>query len=189
MKISKDDIIETSFEIVKNEGMDALTVRKIANKLHASVQPIYYQFGSLEELKKELWKKVESTYQNYMHRDLGYLHPYKRMGLNYIRFAKEEPILFQLLFLSDTAYTEQTLYQEQTFTEVCKAAQDATGLTEEKVKKYHLRMWIYTHGLACMVARKTCNFTEDELSNLLTDEYQALNLLEKERKNEDEKSD
>lgn len=182
-KISKEDIINASFEIVKKEGMDGLNVRKIAEKLNSSVQPIYYQFGSIEELKKVLWEKAAATYQSYMNSNLNEGNPYKMMGINYIRFAKEEPVLFQLLFLSETSKTpEQIMTNDAAFDDVCQYAKVATGLEEKDVKKYHLRMWMFTHGLACLVATRTCTFTDEEINQLLIDEYQALNLLEKERK-------
>lgn len=182
-KVSKEDIMHVAFEIVKKEGMKVLNVRKVAEQLNTSVQPIYYEYGSLEELKKALEKKVLETYQAYMNVDAEKGRPYKATGMNYIKFAKEEPILFKMLFMSKTSYTpEHVMRQDQAFNDICKYAKKATGLTKDVVRKYHLRMWMYTHGIACLVATQTCQFTEQEISTLLSDEYEALNLLEEERK-------
>lgn len=189
IKVTKEDIIQVSYTIVKKEGMDQLSVRKIAQQLNCSVQPIYYQFGNLEELKKTIWEKIVATYQNYMKRNLDKESPYKQMGINYINFAKEEPKLFQMLFMSKTDLTpESFLIHDESFPDIEKYASVATGLKSENLRKYHLRMWTFTHGIACLVAMKTCNFEQEEIKTLLTDEYQALNLLEQERKKKNEQN-
>ena len=43
-------------------------------------------------------------------------------------------------------------------------------------------MWIYTHGIACLCVTKTINFTDEEIKELLTNEFRALMLIEKEDK-------
>ena len=44
-------------------------------------------------------------------------------------------------------------------------------------------MWIFTHGLATLVASK-CTFTDEEINELLTSEFKALLVLEKDDDNE-----
>ncbi len=39
-------------------------------------------------------------------------------------------------------------------------------------------MWIFTHGIATLVANNTCNLTDEQISKLLSYEFQALMLLE-----------
>lgn len=40
-------------------------------------------------------------------------------------------------------------------------------------------MWTFTHGIATMIATKTCEISEEQISEMLTDEFKALMLLEK----------
>ena len=40
-------------------------------------------------------------------------------------------------------------------------------------------MWIFTHGIATLVATKTINFSDQEIEDLLTKEFQALMSLAK----------
>ena len=44
------------------------------------------------------------------------------------------------------------------------------------------RMWIFTHGIATLVATDTINFSDEDISNLLTSQYKALMKLEGENK-------
>ena len=50
-KIQKEDIVKTSLEILKTESMDSLNARRIAKELNCSVQPIFYNFENMEDLK------------------------------------------------------------------------------------------------------------------------------------------
>lgn len=40
-------------------------------------------------------------------------------------------------------------------------------------------MWTFTHGIATMLATKTCEFSDKQIGEILTDEFRALMLLEK----------
>ena len=35
-------------------------------------------------------------------------------------------------------------------------------------------MWMFTHGIACLVANGTIDFSDDEIKMLLTEEFQLL---------------
>ena len=101
VKISKDMILDAAFEIVKKGGTEKLSNRELANKLKCSIRPIYYQFSDVEEMKKELYKKIEKYFYNFLLDNIIQDIPlYKQVGINYIKFAKKEKKLFQILFMS-----------------------------------------------------------------------------------------
>ncbi len=182
LRISKETLLKTSLEIIREKGIDGLNVREVASRLHCSVQPIYYQFGSFDGLKEEVYHQALLHCREYMLKMATGDHAYKKMGMNYIRFAKEEPQLFQLLFMSKTDLSPfQFMKADQSYVDIKKHAAKSTGLPPEEVDQYHLKMWMFTHGIACLCATKTCEFTEEDISNMLTEEYQALNLFEKEK--------
>ena len=45
-------------------------------------------------------------------------------------------------------------------------------------------MWLYTHGIACLIATETLTISDEEISKLLTEEYKALMLLNERKKDE-----
>ena len=51
-------------------------------------------------------------------------------------------------------------------------------LSDEEVKQFHFKMWIFGHGIATLVANNTCKFTDEQIDSLLLTEYQALMTLE-----------
>ena len=44
-----------------------------------------------------------------------------------------------------------------------------TGLSFEEQKKFHVKVWIFTHGIACLVATNTVEFSDEEIEKLLTE--------------------
>ena len=102
IRISKEMILDAAFEIVRQEGMEKLSNRELANKLKCSIRPIYYQFENVEEMQKELYLKIEQYFYKFILDNMVEGIPkYKQVGINYIKFAKKEKKLFQTLFMSD----------------------------------------------------------------------------------------
>lgn len=56
-RITRSAIIGTAVSILRKEGYDGVNARKIAKELGCSTQPIYSEFGNMNELKAELKKK------------------------------------------------------------------------------------------------------------------------------------
>ena len=51
-RVTKEAIIEAGFEIIRKKGIDGVNAREVARILNCSVQPIFYRFTNMEELKK-----------------------------------------------------------------------------------------------------------------------------------------
>lgn len=181
-RIQKEDIIQVAFDIVRAEGLEALNARRIAKELNCSVQPIFSNFSNMEELKQIVVQKAYDTYYAYITTVNENDEDYKSVGVNLIKLAKEEPKLFQILFMSphETSYsifiTDDESYQ---YIESTIEKRFSMKMTKESIASFHSKMWFFTHGIASLVASKTCFFTDEEISQLLTEEFMALALLEK----------
>lgn len=190
-KYTKEEIINTTYDIVKKEGFENVNARRIAHELGCSVQPIFHNFTSMEELNKEVYKKIYQKYQEYMlkgkeNKD----NPYKQMGLSYIAFASDNPELFKILFMQKTdKNASDFILVDSMGNDVLKVGQTLTGLSFEEQKKFHVRVWIFTHGIACLVATKTIQFSASEISELLGNTVRQMLIGYKiEKRNEFEKS-
>ncbi len=185
IKIAKEDILNAAFDIVRKEGLDHANVREIAKKLNCSVQPIYYQFQNVEELKLELMKKIQNYFYEFLTNHINDRIPaYKQTGINYIKFAKTEPKLFQILFMSDANLEPENLVSsdDRNYKEYEKIIETCTNLDDKEIKGFHIKMWIFTHGIATLVASQTCKLNDEQISELLTSEFQALMLAEEKNK-------
>lgn len=174
-RISKEDIIKVSFKIVREKGIDGVNAREIAKRLNSSVQPIFYHFSNMEDLKKEVLNYSLDYYKKFILNFETNEPKYKQIGINYIKFAREESNLFKFIFMGDYHIKiEEFSSFDDSYKQVEAFLNVQNQISSNKVERFHLKMWIFTHGIACLIATNTCLFSDDEISILLTEEYQAL---------------
>lgn len=100
--VTKNMILETAVQLAKEEGIENVTARKLANKIGCSTQPIFRVYANMTELYTEVYQKAIDLFADYYEKFESEVQtPFIHLGLAYIDFAKEERKLFQLLFLSD----------------------------------------------------------------------------------------
>lgn len=111
-KFKKQDIIDTAYEIVKNEGLESVNARRIAKELKSSIQPVFHNFATMEELNKAVYEKIYNTYKDYIMDCKNKEKAYKEMGLSYIKFAKDYPEFFKIIFMKETKLNAENFMME-----------------------------------------------------------------------------
>ncbi len=180
-RITKEMILNAAFDITRNEGIEKLSNREIAKKMNCSIRPIYYQFKNSEELYKELYNRINSYFYDFIMKNIVDDIPhYKQIGINYIKFAQEETNLFKVLFMSPARNLPNTFVETDKtgFAGVVAAIKLSTHLSDKDIKSFHTKMWIFVHGIATLTVSKSVKFTEEQIRDLLSQEFQALMLLE-----------
>lgn len=181
IRITKEMILNAAFDITRNEGIEKLSNREIAKKMNCSIRPIYYQFKNSEELYKALYNKINSYFYDFIMKNVVDDIPhYKQIGINYIKFAQEETNFFKVLFMSPARDVPNTFVatDKNGFAGVIDAIKLSTHLSEKDIKSFHTKMWIFVHGIATLTVSKSVKFTEEQIRDLLSQEFQALMLLE-----------
>ena len=175
-KFQREEIIDTAYEIVKREGFDSINARRIAKELGGSVQPIYHNFATMEELKKEVSDRIYKKYQTTMREATDTEHSYLEKGIAYVRFAKEYPEFYKIIFMQESKMNlDEFIQADIEVTEnVMESITQKFDISKEDLKDFHIKVWIFTHGLACLVATKTVNFTDDEIRKLLLNTVQEI---------------
>lgn len=174
-KITKEDIIETALEIVRENGMGALNARALAKKLSCSTQPVFSNYSSMEDLQEDVLQAADRLYQRYLEKgmkDPAY-PPYKASGMAYIRFAKEEKELFRLLFMRDRT-GEEVREDRESIAGLLELVASNMGISQDAAYMFHLEMWIYVHGIAVMVATSYLDWDWEMISEMMTDAYQGM---------------
>lgn len=181
IKISKQLILNSALRIVREHGLEGLNARTLSKQMKCSIRPIYYQFQNMEELKKELLKEITKNFYDFITKNINDSMPaYKQVGIKYIQYAKKEPKFFQILFMSKNNINQNrlSLDNKEAFKIIEKFIGDSTKLENEEIEKFHFKMWIFTHGIATLIASDTCKITYKQIEDLLSYEFQALMLLE-----------
>ena len=153
ISFSQDTILDEAFEIVRNEGLQVLTARKIARNLGCSTQPVYSAFGSMQALQDAVLQKARAYAIEYLLQGQQEGEEFLSMGMQYFRFARKEKVLFRLLFLvGEMALTLEKM-RELSAPLIERMKQDAfvQALSEDRLKRIGRDMWIYTHGLVALI--------------------------------------
>lgn len=168
-KFTKEQIIDAAFEIARTEGLDNITARRVAEQLGSSVAPIYVNFKELDELKREVIKKVAVISKQYV-TEIDSGNPFHDIGVASIRFAKEYSVLFRDLVMKPNEFMQD--YDEDlgdSLVEMMKNDEDLEGLSNDELKLILLKMRIFQTGLSVMVANGLfpTQFGEEQMIELL----------------------
>ena len=152
VKVSKQDIINTALEIIRENGEDGVNARSIAARLNCSTQPIFSNFATMEELQRASVLAAYELYLGFLRTECesGKYPEYKSFGMAYVRFAKEERELFKLLFMRDR--TGEDMTPSTDFEESVQLIMSANGVSAEKARLMHLEIWTCVHGIGTMLA-------------------------------------
>ena len=174
VRISKEDVVEASLELVRQGGMSSLNARAIARQLKCSTQPIFRVFSSMEDLKAAVMGRIGEFYNVYFdaHLQREDVPPYKATGLAYIHFARDEKEFFKILFMRDRT-GEGEAAEDHSFDVAVERIMVATGMNREAAARFHLDMWVFVHGIATMLATTYLDLGDELISELLTDAYQG----------------
>lgn len=174
VKVTKEDIVNVSLELVRKNGVDAINARAIASALNCSTQPLFSNFESMEELQATVGSAAYDLYLDFIRVEVeSEKYPqYKAFGMAYIRFAREEKELFKFLFMRDR--TEDDTSPASDFEQSVQIIMENTGLSREKATLMHLEMWIAVHGIATMYATSFLTLDWELISNIISDIYQGI---------------
>lgn len=179
IKITKEMILNAAFEITKKDGISKVSNREIAKKLNCSIRPIYYQFKNSDELFNSLYNMIYEYFYKFILANLNDKFPkYKQVGLNYIKFAREEKNFYQVLFLNKNCNLDTfNGNNDSNFNKVKDFIKISTNLSNEDINDFHFKMWTFCHGLATLLANDKIYLTDEQIKILISMEFQALMLL------------
>ena len=109
-KFTRDEIVQAGLNVIRKNGMEALSARTLGAQLGSSARPIFTVFQSMEEVQAEIKKSARSLYDEYVRKGLEQELAFKGVGMQYIRFAIQEPKLFQMLFMSEQKQNPAVVY-------------------------------------------------------------------------------
>jgi AcrR family transcriptional regulator len=70
VRVTKEEIINAAFEIVRRSGPQALNARNVATALNCSTQPIFSNFASMEELQEAVGVAAYEMYLQFLNREV-----------------------------------------------------------------------------------------------------------------------
>ncbi|EMS72203.1 TetR/AcrR family transcriptional regulator [Ruminiclostridium cellobioparum] len=186
-KIFKEKILEAAFNLTREKGWENINARSLASKLSCSTQPIFRIYKDMAELKKDIFDYIEAFYNQYIESHIDPENIFFSIGMAYIGFAKEEPNLFKMLFMSNNFKTASFMEMLEDEENSAIADRIAAGnqITIENAKYLYMETWLFTHGIASMVATNSCSFQNNEIAQMLRNAFMGfLKLIKEVKENE-----
>lgn len=183
IKATKEMIIDAAFAIARETGAENINARTVSERLNCSTQPVMYHFATIEQLKKAVYEKADLYHSEYL---MDMKKPPKGamlgIGMNYIRFAIEEPHLFRFLFQSDffNGSTLLELIDAEELAPVLSVMQKALEVDIEQTKKIFLTVFLFAHGYASIIANNALKYDEELINSHLEQAYRGAILAAKE---------
>lgn len=162
-KITKEMVLEAAFAVTRTEGAEHVNARTVSQKLGCSTQPVMYHFAKIEDMKKAVYKKADQFHTEYLLNTGSQEEVMLGIGVNYIRFAIEEPHLFRFLFQSGFAVENSVIemIDSEELKPVLFVMQEAMGLDMEQTKEVFLTLAMFTHGYASVIANNALDYEEE----------------------------
>lgn len=169
-KFTREEIINAAVDVASEKGITAVTAKSIAEKLDVSTQPVFTCFTSMVEARKEVYTAAERIFDGYAAEGLSESIPFFGFGKAFLRFVREEPELYKLLFLTvKNEYSLGALYQtERTKKLVCPKVAEFYAMTAEQSEIYFEDMWLVALGIATMYVTDSCPYSEARINDILT---------------------
>ena len=175
-KVTKEMIVDAAFAVAREAGAENISARTVSERLSCSTQPVMYHFATIEELKRTVYAKADRYHSEYL---MNLKSPSKGaalgIGMNYIRFAIEEPHLFRFLFQSDffSRNTLLELIDAEELTPVLSAMQRGLKVRMEQTKRVFLTVFLFAHGYASIIANNSLKYDEDLIYSQLEQVYRG----------------
>ncbi|GAB6926989.1 hypothetical protein JCM10914A_09720 [Paenibacillus sp. JCM 10914] len=168
-KFTKQDIVLAAFQIARKDGLDSITIRKVAEQLGSSIAPIYVNFNDVEELVQHVVNHALHTAKQLI-TDQSSGQPFRDIGMASLRFAKEYPVLYRDLIMKNSQHMKHTPEQIQYVVELMQQDPDLSGFSDQELEAILIKMQVFQTGLCVMVANHL--FTE------IPDDEQMLRMMD-----------
>lgn len=180
-RITKEMIIDAAFDIAREAGAENINARTVAQRLNCSTQPVMYHFTTIEELKKTVYAKADGYHTEFLlnmdeiNSEKGRKEMMLVIGLNYIRFAIQEPQLFRFLFQSGFVAGDSLaeMIDSEELNPVIWPMQEAMELNLEQTKKVFLTLFLFVHGYASIIANNSLEYDEELIAAQLQRAYKG----------------
>lgn len=169
-------ILDAAMEVAREEGAENINARTVSEKLNCSTQPVMYHFATIEELKKAVYTKIDRFHTEYlMNMERQQKGVMLGIGLNYIRFAIEEPNLFRFLFQSGFAATNSLLemIDSEELKPILSVMQKAMEMNIKQTKEVFLTIALFAHGYASIIANNSLEYDEELVATHLERAYRG----------------
>lgn len=179
------ETLKTARDLIKKDGYEGLTIRKLASRMDCSPMALYSYFADkqalLIALALEGFEKVAKRFESTAGRDP--LSALRKIMLDYIAYAEENPFEYRILFMSIETLGELELTRDDlqernpAFGPLFKLVEACikTGVLQGDAFAVSAVLWTGAHGAASLLITATkfpfasrASYAEEVVDTLLS---------------------
>jgi len=165
VKFQREEIVSAALNVARKRGFDAVTARDVAKELCVSVSPIFTYFDSMEQLRAEVYETAKGCYRDYIERGLNETIPFLGVWHQYLAFAREEPELYRLLFLTRPDNVSGGAMEALRFSQdlARESIMRTYRMDAHTADCYFRNMWLAAFSFGTLVVTGDCPYTDEEI--------------------------
>ena len=165
VKFQKEEIVGAALNVARRQGIDAVTAREVAKELGVSVGPIFTWFDTMEQLKMEVYTLAKARYREHILRGLDEPIPFLGVWRHYLAFARQEPELYRLLFLTRPDNVSGGAMEVLRFSQdlARPSIMQIYNMDENTADKFFRNIWLAAFSFATLIVTEDCPYTDEEI--------------------------
>ena len=176
VEIKNENVIKAAVKMVNVNGWNSVNARSLAKELGISTKPLYRMYKSMDEIKEEIYKEIYRQYDVFINSRIDSKKALLTLSIAYVEFAQNYKNLFISLFLSNNLKwqrLDQVLDQKWNQSTIINLV-NKHGLSFDEAKTLFMNFWLYTNGLATLIATNEIKMEEKEILVKLVTMYKLL---------------
>ncbi len=175
LELTKKSVIKNAVKLINSKGWESLNARSLAKEIGVSTKPLYRLFGGMDEIKEDVYKEIYKQYDEFINSRIDNKKALLTLCIAYVEFACEYKNLFVSLFLSNNlkwVNINDVLDEKWNQSTIINLV-NKQNLTFDKAKDLFMNLWLYSNGLATLVATNEIKLEEKEIMVKIVKAYKC----------------
>lgn len=163
--VSKETISKKAVVMINKYGWEHLNARNLAKELKISTKPLYRIYKGMDEIKEDVYKEIYKQYDEFITSRVDNKNALVTLCVAYVEFAKKYKNLFISLFLSNNLSwksIDDVLNEKWNQGAIINLV-NKQGYTFEEAKNLFMHVWLYSNGLATLIATNQITLDDKEI--------------------------
>lgn len=165
---SKETIAAAGLEVIRRQGVEALTARALSKQLGCSLSPIFTVFKDMDEIHIAVRQAAAALFDDYVKDLIDYQPAFKEYGMRLIRFAKQEQNVFQLFLERGNSLLDNA---PGIALKCLDEIKESYQLTDNQVRILYRQLWAFTCGIAVLATQSPEDYPEELISEMISTQF------------------
>lgn len=176
LEITKENIVRYAVKLINKEGWESLNARSLAKQIGISTKPLYRIYKNMDEIKVDVLAEIYRQYDEFIQSKIDNKKALLTLCIAYVEFANDYKNLFISLFLSDNLKWKkiEDVFDEKWNQSTIINLVNKHGFSFDEAKELFLHMWLYSNGLATLIATNQIKLDEEMIMVRLVKIYKNL---------------